>query len=130
MKFNTRLGKWNISSDILKQAGRLIREWHFSFPRLKDSNKHIPLLNIIYLIELLKFNFWVACQPSTTRYRHFGGKCAPCFCHFLHPKLIMLDDAFFFSYLVQVLEPKPFFGQSQNLPKMTKSSQFQHFPIQ
>ncbi len=33
--------------------------------RLKyNPNKHIPPSNIIYLIVLLKFNFWVACQPT------------------------------------------------------------------
>ena len=37
--------------------------------RLIDPNKHIPPSNIVYhvyLIELLKFNFWVACQPTKT----------------------------------------------------------------
>ncbi len=33
-------------------------------PRLKDQNKHIPPSNIVYLIKLLKFNLWVACQPT------------------------------------------------------------------
>ena len=33
-------------------------------PRLKHPNKHIPPSNIIYLTVLLKFNFWVACQPT------------------------------------------------------------------
>ncbi len=31
---------------------------------LQDPNKHIPPSNTIYLIELLNFNFWVACQPT------------------------------------------------------------------
>ena len=29
--------------------------------------KHIPPSNIIYLIMLLKFNFWVACQPTISQ---------------------------------------------------------------
>ncbi len=33
-------------------------------PRLKHPNKHIPPSNISYLIVLLKFNFWVAYQPT------------------------------------------------------------------
>ncbi len=36
-------------------------------PCLQHQNKHIPPSNIIYLIELLKSNFWVACQPTITQ---------------------------------------------------------------
>ncbi len=32
--------------------------------KIFESYKHIPPSNIIYLIELLKFNFCVACQPT------------------------------------------------------------------
>ena len=33
-------------------------------PRLQEPNKYILPSNTIYLTELLKFNFWVACQPT------------------------------------------------------------------
>ncbi len=35
------------------------------YNRLQPPNKHIPPSDIIFLIVLLKFNFWVACQPTT-----------------------------------------------------------------
>ena len=65
-------------------------QYNILIPRLKHSNKHIPPSNIIYLIELLKFNFWVACQLTRKSVnvgsnRKSVNENAPAFMHLPRP---------------------------------------------